>query len=476
MGAPEVWKRVEEDLRSKVTAHDYDCYISGLRFIAEVEGEVLIATKTPWAFQRVGANHKHLIQRVWKAHDEKRRRVRLACWETDRNEWEDLVKYPWADEAAPETEVEEAATAPQKALAETGEADTGITDDRAHLTFATLVEGPSNGSAARLLRYLANGGDVPNKILFVSGKQGTGKTHLLSACQHAILKNGRQRKVVYMTAEVFSAAFVEGAMAGDTRALKSRVRGGDILLVEDLQTIAKRPKTEEEFLNSIRAVKASGGTVVITADTTINEMAGLSQRLRHELHGATTAEIAMPDDAMRREIVRRHADLLQAKTPTFTFTEDMVKHLCLRVRGPGRELIGVLCSLYADVSIVVDTPTEPTLAHLDTVIRRQLGEQKPPTLEIVKRATTRLFGVSKAELESPTKVHSVVRPRQMAMYLCRTMTTKSFPQIGNAFGGRDHATVIYAVRKVKRLMDEDAEFADQVEQLRSAVFDVQAEH
>ncbi|MEM0986820.1 MAG: DnaA/Hda family protein [Pseudomonadota bacterium] len=479
MGATQVWNSVTADLRTKVTEHDWKCYIRDLRLIGEKDGEVVIATRTRYELQRVGADHRHAIQRSWKSHDIKKRRIRLACWESVRNDWHDLIRYPWLEEErASEQSVKAEAknsSGSEDVEAEVRPSTDDISEDRQHQTFGTLVEGPSNESAVRLLRHVAGGGSMPARILFISGKQGTGKTHLLSACQHALLGSDRADKAVYITAEMFSAAFIEGAMARDTRALKSRVRGGHVLLVDDLQSITKRAATEEEFFNTIRAVKASGGTIVITADAGVNELVGLSAKLRNELRGATTAEVGMPNDVMRREIVRRHADLLQVDTASFNVTEEMIDHLCLRVRGPGRELVGVLCSLYADCSIGVAVPVAPTMEMLDAVIRRQLGDQKPPSVDMIKRAAGRVFGVSKADLVSATKVHSVVRPRQYSMYLARTMTTKSFPQIGKAFGGRDHATVIYAYRKIQRLITENPEVAEHVEQLRAAVYDVQAE-
>jgi len=473
VGASTVWQFVTADLRTKVTEHDFECYIRDLRVIGEMDGEVVIATKTPYELQRVGSNHRHAIQRAWRMHDAKQRRIRLACWEAVRDTWKDLIRYPWADEVDAAAKKKEAAAAAP--AGEGADEDGDISEDRVDLTFASLVEGASNEGAVRLVRHVADGGRVMGQILFINGKQGTGKTHLLSACQHALLAGGTGRKPVYITAEMFSSAFVEGAMARDTRALKARVRGGDVLLLDDLQTITKRPKSEEELFNSIRAVKANGGTIIITADAGVNELPGLSQRLRAELRGATTTEIGLPNDAMRREIVRRHADLLQAQTASFNITEEMIDFICQRVRGPGRELVGVLWSLYGDVCVGTRLPVAPTMDMLEAVIRRQLGDQKPPSIEMIKRAATRLFGVSKAELVSPTKVHSVVRPRQYCMYLARTMTTKSFPQIGKAFGGRDHATVIYACRKIESLLASDLEVAEHVEQLRAAVFDVQAE-
>lgn len=472
-GAPEIWHKVARDLRRRVTTDDYNRYISDLRFVAEVEGEVVIATRTRYTFDRVGSEHTRLIQRIWRAHDAKQRRLRLACWATEAPVLQDLVGDPWAQD--PGTEADGAAASAMPADTGAGEAQAaGVSPDRLHETFDTLVTGPSNEAAVRIMRHIAAGEPIMGGLVLLHGKQGTGKTHLLSAAQQAIVSDGSGRRVVYMTAEMFSSEYVDGAMARDTRALKAHVRSGDILLIDDLQWIAKRPKSEAEFFANIRAVRTNGGTVVLTADAGAGELKGLSTSLQGELRGATTAEVGLPDDAMRLEIVRTHAQLLQAKQPAFIVDEELAAWICRRVRGPGRELCGVLWSLYAEACIGSREPQAPDMKMLEAVVRRQQGEMKAPTLEVVKKAAMRVFGVSKSELESPSKAQNLVYPRQIAMYLCRDMTTKSYPQIGNAFGGRDHATIIHAVRKIAKLLGTHPDVADHVERVRDAVYDLQA--
>ena len=459
LGAPEIWMRARGDMARRVTEDDYARYIKDIRFIAEVEGSVVLATKSRYMFDRVDGEHKRLIQRLWKAHDPRKRPVRLICWSTHGNEFADLVCDPWAGPAP--SEAKSAEPAPDGAP---------VAPDRAHQTFATLVIGPSNEKAAQLMRHIAEGGEMPARTVLLYGRQGTGKTHLMTALQQAVEAGTSGRRVVFMSAEEFQTEFVSGAIERDTRALKMRVRTGDLLLIDDLQWIANAPGTDREFFASLRAVTAHGGLVVLTADAAPGELTGFSPRLKSELKGGASVEVGLPDEEMRRAIVRMHANLHEKNAPNFVIAEDMVERICKRVRGPGRELTGVLASLYMEAGIGADAPT---MEMLDRVIRSHEGELRPATLDMVKRAAAQVFAVSKTDLVSPCRAQSVTYPRQIAMYLCREVTQKSYPQIGSAFGGRDHATVIHAVRKIKRLLTEKPETASDVEALRLAIQDLQ---
>ncbi|NBC20302.1 MAG: ATP-binding protein [Alphaproteobacteria bacterium] len=459
IGAPEIWTRTRGDMATRVTRDDYARYIKDIRFIAEVEGSVVLATKSRYMFDRVDGEHKRLIQRLWKAHDPRKRQVRLICWATQGGEFSDLVDDPWSVTESPD----DAGQAPS--------AESPVGRDRDDQSFDTLVVGASNEKAAHLMRHIAEGGEMPARLVLLHGRQGTGKTHLLTALQQAVDTGNSGRRVVFMSAEEFQTEFVSGAIERDTRALKMRVRSGDLLLIDDLQWIANAPGTDREFFASLRAVTAHGGLVVLTADAAPGELTGFSPRLKSELKGGASVEIGLPDEDMRRAIVRMHAGLHRRKAPDFLIDDDMVERICRRVRGPGRELTGVLASLYMEAGIGQHAPT---LEMLDRVIRSHEGEQRPPTLDLIKRATTQVYAISKTDLTGPCKAQNVTYPRQLAMYLCRDMTPKSYPQIGNAFGGRDHATVIHAVRKVKRLLSEKPETAGDLEALREAIFDLQA--
>lgn len=459
VGAPEIWSRTRSDLAMRVTEDDYARYIEDIRFIAEVEGAVVLATRSRYTFDRVDGEHKRLIQRLWKVHDPRKRQIRLICWASQGREFADLVPDPWADCII------------EPPAGKNGAAASGVARDREHQTFETLITGPSNEKAAQLMRHIADGGEMPARIVLLYGRQGTGKTHLMTALQQAVESGASGRRVVFLSAEEFQTEFVSGAIERDTRALKMRVRSGDLLLIDDLQWIANAPGTDREFFASVRAVTAHGGLIVLTADAAPGELTGFSPRLKSELKGGACVEVGLPDEDMRRDIVRMHAGLHRQTAPNFVIDEAMVERICKRVRGPGRELTGVLASLYMDAGIGAEAPT---MEMLDRVIRSHEGELRPPTLDMIKRAATQVFGISKSDLVSPCKAQSITYPRQLAMFLCREMTEKSYPQIGNAFGGRDHATVIHAVRKITRLLTERPDTVNDIETLREAIYQLQA--
>jgi chromosomal replication initiator protein len=340
------------------------------------------------------------------------------------------------------------------------------------MSFDTLIVGDTNRAAVRLAEMIIQNKQVHADVALIYGRQGTGKTHILRAMEKAIARQNDGRRVTYMSAEEFMTAFVDGAREGDTRRLKSQVRDNDLLLIDDLQWIANKKKTDEAFFATLRSVTAEGGRVLLTADEAPGDLKGFSARMRGELMGAAAVEVGLPDQEMRREIVRLHAGLIQAGQPNFVIDEEMSEKIVSTVRGPGRDLCGVLYSLQSETRY---GDIEPTFEMLCTVLRRQQGEYQPPSLDNVKRAAMRSFELTKTEIESASKARAICAPRQVAMYLCREMTDKSLPQIARAFCKKDHTTVIHAWRKVKAQLLTDPEMVRQVEQVREAVFDIQSE-
>ncbi len=458
-GLPEVWLEVVAGLATRLSADDFQRYISVMRFVVEDRGQVILAVPTRFILDRVTGDLQGVVQRVWLAKDPRNREIRLISWADDGHQYADLLTDPWAETAAAEMSV---------SAAPAGEP---VSRDRQHQTFSTLVVGPSNERAFQLMRHLADGGDVPARTLLLFGPQGTGKTHLMTALQQAVEAAGDGRRVVYMTAEEFRTLYVSGAIERDTRALKNRVRSGDLLLIDDLHWIADSPGTDLEFFASLRAVMAHGGLIIMTADAAPGELKGFSPRLRSELKGGASVEVGLPDAEMRRKIVEMHAGLQREKAPAFVVTGEMIDRICQRVRGSGRELTGVLWTLYTEAGIGTQAPT---LEMLEIALRRHEGDLLPPTIDMIKRATSAVFPVSRNDLEGKCKAQAVTYPRQIAMYLARDMTSKSYPQIGNAFGGRDHATVIHAVRKITRMLTAEGECARHVEAVRAEVYALQS--
>lgn len=458
----QVWQAVKAELESILSASDYTRWIEDLRLIAEVDGTFLIAARDRLSFDRVSGEHLRTVQRVWRKHDPKGRGVTLECWKTARRSVRDLIDIddPWA---ALEEATEETAKSEDNPPAVTG---------RPEMSFETLVTGPSNTIAVKLAKRIAAGQHMGAATTLMFGHPGIGKTHLMQALKLESETVNPDQRVLYMTAEEFLSAYQEGAKARDTRALKARFAQADLVIVDDLHRISGKPGTETELFQSIREVTARGGRVVLCCDEAPGNVKGFSPRMRSELKGAAAVEVGQPDDDMRRAIVERLAAHIHSTDPVFKVTPEMVSRIVGRIRGPGRELCGAVWSLYTETAFGDEAPT---LDMLDRVIARQEGEPREPTIGLIKKAAMRSFAVSKTDLESPCKMHSVVYPRQLAMYLCRDMTRKSYPQIGNAFGKRDHTTVLYAYRKItKKLKAGDMDIKRDLERMREAVFDLQA--
>ncbi len=450
-----IWTSVRDVLKDKVEEAEFSRWIEDLRLVAEHNGEIILAARDPLAFDRVSSQHLRGIEKLWASADPLARPLKLICWRNAGADLRDLVSDPWAIPAAAETPT------PEEPVAANGAGPA--------MSFATLVTGPSNEIAVTLAKRIAAGLPVGTATALIYGPPGTGKTHLMHALRSEAARRDASRKVVYLTAEEFMSAYLDGVKARDTSDLKKRLRAASLLLIDDLHRIAGKPGTEAELYQNIREVTANGGQVVLVGDSAPGEAAGFGQRMRSEIKGATAVEVALPDSEMRREILVRLAAHIAESHPAFVLTDEMVQRLNTGIRGPGRELTGAIWSLYTEAGF---GERAPTMDMLDRIIRRHAGEQKEPSIEVIKRATLKVFPIAKADLEGPSKVRGFVYPRQIAMYLCRTMTRKSFPQIGRAFGKRDHTTVLYAFRRIDKDIVEDQELASDIGRVQSVVVEL----
>lgn len=462
-----IWQAVREHLKDIISEADFVHWIGDLKLIAEVERKIVIAARDRLTYDRVFADHRHVLQRIWREHDDARRDIRLVCWKDAGADLRAIVEDPWADAVA----------AAGGAGGGTGGNDGGAgdiprpTSGAPEMTFDTLVTGDSNAIAVELSKRVADGLPTGKQVHLISGPQGTGKTHSLHALRARAQKTNPDAVVVYLTAEEFLSAYTDGVKQKDTSALKKRLRAATTLLIDDLHRISGKPGTETELFQNIREVTGQGGTVVLAGDQTPGELSGFSPRMMSELKGAVVVEVGLPDESMRREIIRRLADHIALAHPEFVLTDELVERIQTGIRGPGRELTGAVWNLFTEAAFGT---IAPTLDMLERVIRRMEGETRPPTIELVKKATMKVFNVSKADLESPSKARAVVYPRQIAMYLCREQTCKSFPQIGRAFGRRDHTTVLYAHRKLTKALPKDPELAADIARVTAAILELQA--
>ena len=326
-------------------------------------------------------------------------------------------------------------------------------------TFDRFVVDSSNRVAANAARALAEPGTPRFTPLFLYGGTGMGKTHLMHAIGAAYLAAVPDATVIMMSAERFMFEFVQAMRARDTFSFKARLRSVDLLMIDDLHFIAGKDATQEEFFYTINEVMAAGKRIVVTADRAPQNLDGVEARIVSRFASGFVADIKPADLTLRRAILdRKLVDLPDVQVP-----DDVLELLAARLSNNIRELEGALNRLVAyaqltDVAIDLDF----THATLGELLR---GVQKRVTIDEIQRAVSTYFDLKPIELISARRARVVARPRQIAMYLAKRLTTRSLPEIGRKFGGRDHSTVIHAVRRIEQLRDSDGDVDTAVRRL-----------
>ncbi|MBO9711527.1 chromosomal replication initiator protein DnaA [Sphingomonas sp.] len=327
-------------------------------------------------------------------------------------------------------------------------------------TFDRFVVDASNRVAFNAAVALAMPGVPQFSPLYLHSATGQGKTHLMHAIGHAFLEANPEATAIYMPAERFMFEFVQALRAKDTIAFKARLRSVDLLMIDDLQFVGgKGDSTQEEVFHTVNEFMASGKRLVIAADRAPQALEGFETRLAGRLASGLVADIRQPELELRRAIVRRKlVDMPQANVPG-----DVVELLAQRITANVRELEGALNRLVAYASLTNEAITlDFATATLGEVLR---SAQRRITIDEIQRAVSSHFDVKQLDLISERRAVAIARPRQIAMYLAKRLTTRSLPEIGRKFGNRDHSTVIHAVRRIEELRGKDGEIDSAVRTL-----------
>jgi chromosomal replication initiator protein len=334
------------------------------------------------------------------------------------------------------------------------------------LTFETFVVGRSNtlAHAAALQVARARRGDpVMFNPLYVHAGVGLGKTHLLqSLAWHG--NSSPDRKVLYLTAEKFVYGFVTALKAQTAIAFKEALRAIDVLVIDDLQFLQGK-STQAEFCHTLNALIDAGRQVVIAADRPPSELESLEERVRSRLAGGLVVEMGLLGEELRLEILRSRAAAARLHHPGFDVPPAVLAFIARSVTHNGRDLEGALNRLLAHSKL---TGQPVTLEMAEREVRDLIRPLEPRRVKIedIQKVVARQYNVSRADLLSSRRTANVVRPRQVAMYLAKTLTLRSLPEIGRRFGGRDHTTVLHAVRKIENLVSKDVSLAEEIEGLK----------
>ncbi len=319
--------------------------------------------------------------------------------------------------------------------------------------FDTFVEGKSNQLArAASMQIGANPGKAYNP-LFIYGGVGLGKTHLMHAVGNMMLKKNPQARVVYLHSERFVAEMVKALQHNTIEQFKKKYRSVNALLIDDIQFFAGKERSQEEFFHTFNALFESQQQIILSSDRFPKEVSGLEERLKSRFGWGLTVAIEPPDLETRVAILQSKALQLNAELPS-----EVAFFMGKRIRSNIRELEGALRRVIANATF---TGKEINLDFAKNALRDMIAaHDKQVTIENIQKTVAEYFQIRTSDLTSAKRSRSIARPRQIAMTLAKELTNHSLPEIGNAFGGRDHTTVIHATRKVKELRDSDARIAE----------------
>lgn len=337
-------------------------------------------------------------------------------------------------------------------------------------TFASFCEGSGNNMAFTAAKAIATGDRTVNfNPLFIHAKVGLGKTHLLQAIAWESQRAKLPRRVLYFTSERFMHKLREGFVNKTIAEIKDRLRDVDVMIIDDIQFLAG-DKFQLEFSHLINSLIDANKQVIVSADRPAAELKTLDDRILSRLRGGIALQLDAPDTDLRRKILLSRLSALRNADPSIMIPDVVLDYVAQAVKTNGRDLEGALNRLVAQQCF---TSSPVTLESAQLVLRDlvRCDEPRKVMIEDIQRLVSNHFNISKSDLVSQRRTRAIVRPRQIAMYLSKTMTPRSLPEIGKRFGGRDHTTVIHAVQKIEQLMSEDRGFSDDVELLRRLLND-----
>ena len=336
-----------------------------------------------------------------------------------------------------------------------------------NLSFENFVVGGSNELAYAAAKRITEVENVSFNPLFLYGGVGLGKTHLMHAMAIEIKKNWPERKVLYLSAEKFMYQFIKALRFKDTMSFKQQFRSVDVLMVDDIQFIAGKDSTQEEFFHTFNTLIDHNHQVVISADRSPVDLDGIEERIRSRLGWGLVTDIHASDYELRLGVLQTKAKKHIEDNPEIIIKDNILEFLAQRIDSNIRVLEGALNRVIAYSSFVKKPLTiEMAQDVLKDLIR---ASQRRITIDDIQRKVADYYNIRLSDLLSARRSRTIARPRQVAMYLSKLLTTRSLPEIGRKFGGRDHTTVIHAVKRIESLQDSDAAIQEEVDILSRAL-------
>ena len=459
-----IWSEASVRLRAEIGDGPFSSYIAPSAVRMDGAGQLILVTPTAYARDWVRKNVLRRVNELWLGLDGLSRRLEVRC----RAEM-GSVPPASAVQGAPAAAATSAGFQPMPAPTVGPVADgpravraAGLQD---RLTFDGFVEGHGNAFALAIAKQVAAWADGHFNPVFLCGPYGFGKTHLLNAIAWEAQRLRPEARVVYLTAERFLSTFVKAMQDRQTAAFKDSLRNADMLLIDDVQFVGGKTSTQEELLSTLTALIQDGRRVVLSADRPPLALTEIEPRLRGHMASGLTCPIEPGDRALKLAVARNRLEALsRLGVVDGTIGDAVLEHLVDRTPGSMRELEGAVTTLAAVSGGRLSSLTvEDTQKLLGAALRG--GPERRITVDEIQKTVSEHFNLKQADLLSERRTRSVARPRQIAMYLCKQHTTRSYPDIGRRFGGRDHTTVLHGVRKIDSLLATDEQIARDVETL-----------
>ncbi|SOC06729.1 chromosomal replication initiator protein DnaA [Rhodobacter maris] len=444
----ELWGQASDELRKTVGTTNHSTWIAPLELVALNDGIAALEAPTKFMCDWVSRNYGEPILRALRNAGAPVERVTLALGV--------------GRAAAPETPAPAAMMRKAHRTAEDQELPGAPLDAR--FTFDSFVVGKPNELAHAAARRVAEGGPVTFNPLFLYGGVGLGKTHLMHAIAHELQAHHSDLRVLYLSAEQFMYRFVQALRDRQIMDFKELFRSVDVLMVDDVQFIAGKDSTQEEFFHTFNALVDQGKQIVISADRAPGEIKDLEERIKSRLQCGLVVDLHPTDYELRLGILQTKAEAYRVSYPGLVMADGVLEFLAHRITTNVRVLEGALTRLFAFASLVGREITLDLAQECLADILR--ASDRRVTIEEIQRKVAEHYNVRLSDMIGPKRLRTIARPRQVAMYLAKHLTTRSLPEIGRRFGGRDHTTIMHGIRKIDELMATDTQLAEDIGLLR----------
>ena len=458
-----VWGQAKTELERLVGANNYANWIPPLRLASLRDGTADLVGPTKFLSDWVARHYAEPILNVLVRHGCEVERLTFRVDPAVARGSTAPLASPGSTDASPASAAMPQVQAPSaKPVGRPEEELTSTLDAR--FTFDNFVVGKPNELAHAAARRVAEGGPVSFNPLFLYGGVGLGKTHLMHAIARERQARDPQARILYLSAEQFMYRFVQALRERTVMDFKELFRTVDLLMVDDVQFIAGKDSTQEEFFHTFNALVDQGKQIVISADRAPGEIKDMEERIKSRLSCGLIVDLHPTDYELRLSILQSKTDLFRRTYPGLVLKDGVLEFLAHRITSNVRVLEGALQRLFAFASLMGrEIDLDMTQECLADILR---ASDRKVSIEEIQRKVAEHYNIRLSDMIGPKRVRTLARPRQIAMYLAKQMTSRSLPEIGRRFGGRDHTTIMHGVRKIEELRAQDRGLAEDIDLLR----------